>query len=465
MKLYNTLSKKIETFEPLDVNNVRLFVCGPTVYDFSHIGHAKTYVQMDVLARTLQRQFGTLTYVQNITDIDDKIITRAAESDKNWQDVRSQFEAEYLQDMSSLNNTSVTHYARATDYIDTIISQVTRLIESGHAYTIEGDGVYFEIATYKDYGILSGRTDVQKDDAQTRIDHSDNKRGWNDFCVWKFSKPGEPVWDAPFGPGRPGWHIEDTAISEHFFGPQYDVHGGAVDLIFPHHEAEITQMESISGLSPFVGYWVHAGFLTIEGEKMSKSVGNFHTIRDVMEQGYDPLAIRMLMLQAHYRAPMNFTFENLDAAKNRLNNWRNVAALRHQTHDTLRDDDEKSTDDRSVSLYAATQALSEALQNDIDTPAALAIIDDAFNRLQSVQLDDIHQHALVQLLHEIDEALGIDLIASTPDIDDDTKRMIIERVQVRERQDWAASDRLRDELLKKGIAIRDTSHGAIWQYA
>ena len=465
MKLYNTLSKKIETFEPLDADNVRLFVCGPTVYDFSHIGHAKTYVQMDVLARTLQRQFGTLTYVQNITDIDDKIITRAAESDKDWQDVRSQFEAEYLKDMSSLNNTSVTHYARATDYIDTIISQVTRLIDGGHAYTIEGDGVYFEIATFKDYGKLSGRTDVQKDDAQTRIDYSDNKRGWNDFCVWKFSKPGEPVWDAPFGPGRPGWHIEDTAISEHFFGPQYDVHGGAVDLIFPHHEAEITQMESISGLTPFVGYWVHAGFLTIEGEKMSKSVGNFHTIRDVIEHGYDPMAIRMLMLQAHYRAPMNFTFENLDAAQNRLNNWRNVAALRHQTHDTLRDDDEKSTDDRSVSLYATAQALSVALQHDIDTPSALAIIDDAFNRLQSVQLDDIHQHALVQLLHDIDEALGIDLIASTPDIDDDTKRMIIERVQVRERQDWAASDRLRDELLKKGIAIRDTSHGAIWQYA
>jgi cysteinyl-tRNA synthetase len=465
MKLYNTLTKKVETFTPREDNKVHMFVCGPTVYDLSHLGHAKTYVQMDILARTLKQTYDDVFYLQNITDIDDKIIARADEKNISWQDLRSSFEAEYLQDMSSLNNTSVTQYARATDYIDDIISQVTRLVDGGHAYTIPGDGVYFEISTFPDYGKLSGRTEIKKDDAQTRIDHSDNKRGWNDFCLWKFSKPGEPVWDAPFGTGRPGWHIEDTAISEHFFGPQYDVHGGAVDLIFPHHEAEITQMESISGKVPFVAHWVHTGFLTIDSEKMSKSVGNFYTIREVIEKGYDPLAIRMLMLQAHYRAAMNFTFDNLDAAKNRLANWRNVAALRHQTHDTLRDDDEKSTDERSVSLYAASQALVEALRNDLDTPTALAIVDEAFTRLQGAQLDDIHQHSLVQLLQTIDDVLGLNLLGTTQDIDDDAKRIIIERVQVRSNQDWAASDRVRDELLKKGIAVRDTPHGPIWQYA
>jgi cysteinyl-tRNA synthetase len=367
--------------------------------------------------------------------------------------------------MTSLNNTSVTEYARATDYIDDIVSQVTRLVDKGHAYTIENDGIYFEITTFPDYGKLSGRSEIKKDDAQTRIDESDNKRGWNDFCLWKFSKPGEPVWDAPFGAGRPGWHIEDTAITEHFFGPQYDIHGGAVDLIFPHHEAEITQMESISDAVPMVGMWVHTGFLTIDSEKMAKSAGNFYTIREVIEKGYDPLAIRLFMLQSHYRSAINFTFDNLDAAKNRLHNWRNIAALRHQTHDTLRDDDEKSTDDRSVSLYATSQALTEALNDDLNTPAALTIIDDAFSRLASARLDDIHQHALIELLETIDTTLGLDLIKSTNDINDDAKRLILERQNARDAQDWKQSDHLRDQLFKQGIVVRDTPHGSVWEYA
>ncbi|MDB5167627.1 MAG: cysS [Candidatus Saccharibacteria bacterium] len=464
LRLHNTLTKKVEDFTPRQEGKVNLFVCGPTVYDLSHLGHAKTYVQMDVLARVIRANDYELFYLQNITDIDDKIIIRSAERNIDWQELRASFQDEYIKDMTSLNNTSVTEYARATDYIDDIISQVTRLIDNGHAYTINNDGIYFEISTFPEYGKLSGRSEVQKDDARTRIDESDDKRGWNDFCLWKFSKPGEPVWDAPFGAGRPGWHIEDTAITEHFFGPQYDVHGGAVDLIFPHHEAEITQMESISGKMPMVGYWVHTGFLTIDSEKMAKSAGNFYTIREVIEKGYDPIAIRLFMLQSHYRSPINFTFENLDAAKNRMNNWRNIAALRHQTHDTLQDDDKKSSADKSVSLYATSQALLEALNDDLNTPAGLTIIDEAFSRLVSSQLQDIHQHALTELLEMIDETLGIELIKSTPDIDDDAKRLILQRQHARDNQDWKESDRLRDELVSLGIAIRDTPHGSIWEY-
>lgn len=464
LQLHNTLTKKLEEFVPRESNVVHLFVCGPTVYDLSHLGHAKTYVQMDILARVLKQHYDDVFYLQNITDIDDKIIARATEQGIDWQQLRSQFEVEYLKDMTSLNNTSVTQYARATEYIDDIISQVNRLIDGGHAYTIPGDGIYFEITTFAGYGKLSGRTEIKKDDSESRIDQSDNKRGWNDFCVWKFSKPGEPVWNAPFGAGRPGWHIEDTAIAEHFFGPQYDVHGGAVDLIFPHHEAEITQMESISGKVPFVKYWVHTGFLTIDNEKMAKSVGNFYTIREVIEKGYDPMAIRLFMLQAHYRSAVNFTYDNLDAAKNRLANWRNIASLRHQTHDTLRDDDEKSTDERSVSLYATSQAIIEALDKDLDTPAALTIIDEAFSRLGSIPLDDIHQHALTQLLHTIDDVLGLKLLETTPDIDDETKQLIIQRQHVRADKDWGESDNLRAQIEKSGITVRDTATGPVWEY-
>lgn len=464
IRLHNTLTKKVEKLEPREEGKIHLFVCGPTVYDFSHIGHAKTYVQLDTLARVLRYSGLDVFYLQNITDIDDKIIERAKQSGVDWQDLRTQFEDEYIQDMQSLGNTSVSQYARATDYIADILTQVTTLIDKGNAYEIENDGIYFEISTFPEYGKLSGRQDVKKDDALSRIDESDNKRGWNDFCLWKFSKPGEPVWDAPFGAGRPGWHIEDTAITEHIFGPQYDIHGGAVDLIFPHHEAEITQMEAASGKVPFVGIWVHTGFLTIDGDKMSKSVGNFHTIRDVIGRGYDPLAIRLFMLQSHYRSAINFTFENLDAASNRLINWRNVAALRHQTHDTLRDDDEKSSDERSVSLYATSQAVVEALYQDLDTPRALAIIDEAFSLIASKQLNDIHQHAFTELLHTVDETLGLNLMGTTPDVSDDIKRLIIERQQARTKNDWKSSDALRNEIEKSGVTIRDTTHGPVWEY-
>lgn len=464
LRLHNTLKRAVEDFVPREENKVHLFVCGPTVYDFSHLGHAKTYVQLDTLARVLKHHNYDVFYLQNITDIDDKIMTRAHERNIDWQDLRSTFQDEYIADMTSLNNTSVTQYARATDYIDDIIKQVQTLVDKGHAYTIDKDGIYFEIATFADYGKLSGRSEVKKDDARTRIDESDNKRGWNDFCLWKFSKPGEPTWDAPFGAGRPGWHIEDTAITEHFFGPQYDIHGGAVDLIFPHHEAEITQMEAASGKVPLVRYWVHTGFLTIDDEKMAKSAGNFFTIREVIEKGYDPIAIRLFMLQSHYRSPINFTFDNLDAANNRLRNWRNIAALRHQTHDTLRDDDEKSTDETSVSLYATAQALTEALEDDLNTPAGLTIIDDAFTRLTKAPLKDIHQHALTELLSTIDEVLGLQLIESTPDVDDETKRRIIERQHARATQDWKKSDDIREDIEKSGITIRDTATGPIWEY-
>ncbi len=452
LQFHNTLTKQKDVFTPLNPGTVNMFVCGPTVYDFSHLGHAKTYVQFDLLARVIRATGYDLTYLQNITDIDDKIIERARERDIDWTDLRSQFEDEYKQDMASLNNVAVSTYARATDHIDDIIRQIQTLIDKNHAYVIDGDGIYFEISTFPDYGKLSGRTEIKENDAQTRIDQSDHKRGWNDFALWKFSKPGEPVWPAPFGEGRPGWHIEDTAITEHYFGPQYDLHGGAIDLIFPHHEAEVTQMESASGKVPFVGYWVHTGFLTINGEKMSKSLGNFYTIREIIEKGYDPMAIRLLMLQTQYRSAMNFTFENLDAAVNRLSNWRAIAALRHQVANT----DEAS--------FAAEPILG-ALADDLNTPEAFRLIEEHFSTIGSADASLLNSNAVTSLIDFIDSVLGLKLAESTPDLSDDLKQLIRAREDAREQKDWAQSDVLRTQIEEAGIFIRDTPHGTLWNYA
>lgn len=478
MNLYNTLSKQVEPFEPRDKEAVQMFVCGPTVYDLSHLGHAKTYIQMDILARTLRYLDYKVFYLQNITDIDDKIIERARHNNISWQVLRDQFEAEYKQDMAALGNTSVTQYARATDHILDIIGQVETLIGKSHAYVIDGDGVYFEIATFKDYGKLSGRQEVREHDAQTRIDQSDGKRGWNDFCLWKFSKQDEPSWQAPFGDGRPGWHIEDTAISEHYFGPQYDIHGGAIDLIFPHHEAEITQMESASGQVPFVRYWMHAGFLNIQGSKMAKSTGNFLTIRDVLDRGYEAAAIRLLMLQSHYRSSIDFSFVSLDAANNRLLRWREMSDRRWQVVQTpllaaTITDTEDSSDDtklaqtkkappQTIEITQILDSVTAALKNDLDTPSALEAIDKLMHTVEKSKMTPFVQEEFIQSLRLIQRIFGIDLFSD--DISTTQKAIIIERESARAANNWQRSDEIRNQLTTDGIGLRDTTTGTIWYH-
>ena len=320
LKLYNTLTKKKEIFKPLKDKNVKMFVCGPTCYNFSHIGHAKTYIQFDVIAKYLRYRKYHLYYLQNITDIDDKIIQRAKELKKTSFELANEYEKSHYQDMKALKVDSVNKYARATDYINEIVYQVQRLINLGYAYKIK-DGYYFDLSKFKDYGKLSGRTTLEAEDSVSRIDDNKDKRNKGDFCLWKFYKEGEPYWNSSLNAGRPGWHVEDTAITEKELGTQYDVHGGARDLIFPHHEAEIAQMESLTK-KPLVKYWMHTGFLNVKNEKMSKSLENFITIKDALKK-HSPEILRMFFISAHYRSPINFNEKNLNQAKANLDKINN----------------------------------------------------------------------------------------------------------------------------------------------
>ncbi len=439
LKFYNTLSREKEEFIPIDKKRVSFFVCGPTVYDYPHLGHGKTYTQFDVLARAL-RYFGyEVFYLQNITDIDDKIINRAKEQNISTKELAEKFEKIYLEDMTSLGNTSINKYARATDFIPQIIKQIETLIEKGYAYKTS-DGIYFETAKFKNYGKLSGRTELKEDDAVSRIDESKEKKGWNDFCLWKAEKEGEPSWDAPFGKGRPGWHIEDTAITENFFGPQYDVHGGARDLIFPHHECEIAQMEAASGLSPLVKYWLHTGFLNIDSKRMGKSMGNFKTLREMIESGISPMAFRFWVLMAHYRSPMNWNQEALEGAE--------IALKRlYKLYIELGEDSGEISKEYQ-------KRFKEYLEDDLDTPRALSLLWDV---IKDEHLSSADKKATIL---DFDKVLGLGFENLKEDIiPEEIIKIAKEREEARKNKDWKKSDDLRDEIISLGYEIKDSSDG------
>jgi len=379
LKFYNTLIRKKETFKGRKGKKVNLFVCGPTTYDFSHIGHARTYIVFDAFVKYLKQKGFNVFYLQNITDIDDKIIIRAKEKKTTPKKLALLFEKEYLKDMESLKVNSITKYARATNHIKEIISQVKRLLEKDFAYKIK-DGVYYDISKFKNYGKLSRRTVLQAEDAVSRIDETKDKRNKGDFCLWKYAKSlssptarsmrkgaceYEPSWPSPWGPGRPGWHIEDTAITEKFFGPQYDIHGGARDLIFPHHEAEIAQMEAISGKSPMVKYWLHTGFLTVKGEKMAKSLGNFITIRDFLKN-HSLRTLRLFVLKSHYRSPIDYNEKLISQTKKELERIDEfISKLKAQSAKL------KTTTQSSKLIKRTKENFEKAMDDDFNTPKAI----------------------------------------------------------------------------------------------
>jgi len=312
LRIYNTLTRQKEDFQPMHGRRVNMFVCGITPYDHVHMGHAKTYVTFDMIARYLRYKGYRVFYVQNVTDIEDRLIARMLDSGRDWKELVKEFMEEYLNIMDVLNITSVNHYAWATDYMSEIIEQIRLLVDKGYAYNAEGD-VYYDVTKFDGWGKLSGQV-MEEHRPGARIEVDPKKRNPADFALWKSQKPGEPAWDSPWGKGRPGWHIEDTAITIDCFGPQYDIHGGATELMFPHHEAEIAQAEAYTGVRPFVKYWMHGGMLMIGGEEMHKSLGNFWTVIDALKT-FDGETLRFFLINAHYRSPIDFSIEGMEEAK------------------------------------------------------------------------------------------------------------------------------------------------------
>ena len=489
-KLYNTLSRKKEVFAPLRRTRrrggkVNIFVCGTTPYDFSHIGHARTYIVFDVIVKYLRQKGYDVFYLQNITDIDDKIIKRAKEKKVSPQKLARDFEKEYLKDMKSLNVNGVTKYARATEHIKEIVSQVERLLKGGYAYKIS-DGIYYDISKFKDYGKLSRRTALQAEDSVSRIDETKEKRNKGDFCLWKFSKPGEPKWsfdsslrsslrtDRPKA-GRPGWHIEDTAITEKYFGPQYDIHGGARDLIFPHHEAEISQMEAISDKKPLVKYWVHTGFLTVRGQKMSKSLGNFITIRDFLKENSARL-LRFLVAKSHYRSPIDYNEKLVSQSKKELeridefveklrttNTLSGRQAGKFQIPISSRILDEVGTNSKfQITNYE--NGFEKAMEDDFNTPKAVAVIFDLVNSGNSLiaqyKLSRNGAKDILEFLKDIDEVFNFIFWQKPKEkIPANVLELVKEREKYRQEKNWQKADEIRKKIEAIGYWVEDTKEG------
>lgn len=475
MKLYNTMTRQVEPLRTLEEGKVRLYTCGLTVYSQPHIGNWLGYIYWDTLVRILRHEGYDVTRTQNITDVghlvsdddsgEDKMEKGArAEGMSAWDVAKKYGDIAEREAYDLLGLIRPDYLVTATSCIDAQIELAKRMDEKGFLYKTD-DGMYFDSSKLPDYGKLA-RLDVSGLEAGARVDMA-GKRNPTDFAVWKFSPKDakrDMEWESPWGVGFPGWHLECSAIAMQTLGEQIDIHTGGIDHIPVHHTNEIAQTESVTG-KPFATFWVHNNHIKVDGTKISKSLGNIYTLEDITSKGYDLDAFKLLAYSKHYRTEGNFTWEILQSQANRLANWRNIAALRHQTHDTVNDDRDKLANDSDVNVLAAARAIAEALSDDLDTPKALAIIDEAFDRLDNRTPDTIHRGSLVQMLETIDELLGLRLIESTPDISDDAKHLILARQRARENKDWAESDRLRDELRAMGVAVRDTAHGTVWTYA
>ncbi len=479
MKIYNSLSGKKENLPQPKNQLLRLFVCGPTVYDFAHIGHARTYIFFDIFTKYLRKRGLKLKYVQNITNIDDKIINRAREEKKDPLDLAHYFTKRYLEDMKSLGVTAVDVYAPATNFIPQIVRQVQTLIKKGYAYEIPGDGWYYDVSRFNDYGKLSRRTQKQAEDALSRIDESVNKKNRADFCLWKYAKrapsaavpatrisqaeykmkiiKGEPAWQTELGWGRPGWHIEDTAISEKFFGPQYEIHGGGLDLKFPHHEAEIAQQEAASGKKPFVKIWMHTGLVNIEGKKMAKSLKNFVTVRDFLKK-HSPALLRLLVLKHHYRLPINYTEKLVAQAEKEI-----LSMVEFLEKLRLTEKRGKITKGSSIKkLLAATEKkFHRAMADDLNTPKALAAFFELMRMLQNKiwRLGRKETKEVRYLIESLLKTLGLTL--TRPTIPKQIRALIRQREMLRVNKQFVQADALRKKILALGYKVEDTPLGPL----
>jgi cysteinyl-tRNA synthetase len=457
MKLYNTLTKQKDELKPLTGNKFTVYACGPTVYDHAHIGNLRTYVNVDILRRALKYLGFEVEEVMNITDIEDKIIKAANEQDVDYREITKNYEETFLNDLEKLNIEKPEHMPHATEEIDGMIKIIEKLLETDFAYKSEDGSVYFSISKFKDYGKLA-HLDFSglKEGARVSQDEYD-KENAQDFVLWKAKKDGEPSWPAPFGEGRPGWHIECSAMSMKYLGETVDIHAGAVDLIFPHHENEIAQSEAYTG-KPFVKHWFHPEHLMINGKKMSKSLGNLYTIDEVCEKyNVEPLAFRMLCLQSNYRDKLNFTDDSILSAQNTLNNLRDFVIRMQQTSK----EGEKTVVDKLI--ISSEEEFKKALKDDLNMPIALSVLF-SFTRevnkyiAQGLTIQEAKE--VLNLLFDFDKVLGLELakVCATTG-NEEVDKLLAERDIARADKDWVGADKLRDDIKKLGFDVEDTPNG------
>ncbi|MBW1969057.1 MAG: cysteine--tRNA ligase [Deltaproteobacteria bacterium] len=475
LRIFNTLNSKKELFEPLEAGKVRMYVCGPTVYDACHIGHARSVVVFDVIARYLKEKGYDVTYIRNFTDVDDKIIQKANQLGIDSTAVAERFIEEFYQDMDALNVQRATIEPKATDHIAQIVEFIEKLILKGFAYPINGD-VYYSVEKFKRYGKLSGRK-LEDMEAGARIDIDERKQNPFDFALWKSAKPGEPAWDSPWGQGRPGWHIECSAMSREYLGETFDIHGGGKDLCFPHHENEIAQSESLSG-KPFVRYWVHNGFVNINQEKMSKSLGNFLMIKDVLKS-YHPETVRLFLLSNHYRSPIDFTDKAMDESSKGLDK---IYALLERV--------EKKVGPiflvQDVDPGICWKHFCDAMDDDFNSARSIGIIFDtvrSLNRLLDQHENNLSSEVKQTLqsgladIRRTGEILGMFLEHPTQYFDNKQTQvleqksidhavvaeMVKQREAARKSKNWEMADQIRKELVDMGISLEDRAGGPVWK--
>ncbi len=461
MQIYNSLTRKKETFQPIHDGKVGIYACGPTVYNYFHIGNARPFITFDVLRRQLEREGYEVTFVQNFTDIDDKMIRRANEQGITVKELAEKFIGEYYTDAQALGIRPATYHPRATEHIQEIITLIQRLIDNGHAYATPSGDVYYRVSAFPGYGKLSGqRMEDREMGASERLDVETDKEAPEDFTLWKAKKPGEPFWESPWGEGRPGWHIECSAMSMKYLGETFDIHCGGKDLLFPHHENEIAQSEGATG-KKYVNYWMHNGFINVDNQKMSKSLNNFFTVRDIAKE-FDLEAVRLFMLSAHYRSPINFSRDQIEAANaslNRLYTARNNLKFQAENgEDRPMNEEEKAFAER---LKGYEKRFDSAMDDDMNTADALGAI---FELVKDANVT-VSQHAsretakaALKSLEAICDVLGI-LSKKEEELPAEIVAMVAERAEARKNKDWAKSDELRDRIIQAGYILEDTKQG------
>ena len=460
MKIFNTLTRQHEELKTVEEGKVKIYACGPTVYNFIHIGNARPLCVFDVLRRYLEYAGYDVRFVQNFTDIDDKIIKRANEENLTYKEVSEKYIEEFWKDVKGMNIREATVHPKATENIDEIIKIVSTLIEKGYAYAVDGD-VYFSPKKFDDYGKLSHQP-LEDLEAGARIMVGEIKKEPMDFALWKSAKPGEPYWESPWGHGRPGWHIECSAMVRRYLGNTIDIHCGGQDLIFPHHENEIAQSECCNG-APFANYWMHNGYINVDNVKMSKSLGNFFTVRDVAEKyGYEP--IRYLMISSHYRSPINYSTDVIEQCKASLTR---LYTCRDNLEFALKNAVDGDVSEEITSMLGKRRdQFVAAMENDLNTADAISAVFELVRDINSNVITDTpvkgNCEAAAKLFDELCDVLGLVYERKEENLDAEVEELIAQRTQARKDKNWAEADRIRDELKAMGIVLEDTAQGVKW---